>query len=1441
MIGFILLLGLAHAFLQSETGKYYLARMIERGLSAGSDRQVQLGKIKGYIPFEIECDSIKIGDDKGDWLSIKNIVLSWQPSLRIKERIFIHELSAQEIRLIRLPVGPNNKKAFNMPSWPLSIPGFQVDHFSFERLEVQESVYGMNAVFSITGRMVSNDPISGLTGFLQIDRTDMPGAFASIKWALTGNKPFLVLDANIQEPKNGLIQAMVGLKETGPSFFHLQGQGPFDNWKGHLSAKTESIGYMESAVDIKMGKTFRITAKGNTVFHSSYAPAIISPLIAPEGIPFMVDMEYGPQKKMVLHQAHLETDQSRIKLQGTIQFDKKRAQVAFDLGIKDLSLFSDYLGRPAQGNLTVNGELSGTMSRPLVKLSVSLLEPTFSDFSARRIRFETQMKSIGEFPSDIRGLHIDGKGVMDNLLFKGRNEYLPFDHYKWDMDADIRKGKPIVLNRLDIFADDLSTHFKGSFDYELFLIDGKASLDSNDLGRLTRIINREISGKAHLDTDLVADLKAFHIFADINGHIQDVTPLQPFLKELTEGNASFAGKMDLNKGRILALSDFQARSENSTVTGDCTIDLSTKDTTAKARISIPTLNVLSKPIHKALQGALETDLEVTGTYTEPKIAIAAIGEDITVEGVPFEHVWISVQAENLFEEPKGSVGLKFKKDGHAIDARTRASLKKQKLILKETMFSLADNHVAGNLELDLHTMMMTGSFKGSSNDLTSLAFLWGEPIQGRADVDMFLSKGDKGQDVGLKLQGKGIVSRFGRAEEVTAQLRLKDLFHTREGNINLECRSFQKGPVELKTLLLKAEGRPQQARFLISGNGHYRERFEMSTQGFYHFRNEEQLFKLENLKGHFGEYPIALTRPLILRRWYHNIEVEDVTLSLGQGIMTTTIKIASGDIHLKSQLNQIPLEMLHFAGFPYLSGTATVQTALSGRLDHPDGTIKIEIRGMKSKIQALQDIPEADLSVMIGLKNNRIHGDLILTGLSEKPIQANLQIPAQVSLSPFILSLARQGDIQGMASAEWNIKQTASLFYLEGHRLEGHAAIHLKIEGSLEKPNIKGGLRIDDGVYENALGGMVIKDIQVLATIVDDKLVLEKAQAKDGADGTIQGKGQLNLLREEDFPFWIDTEFNNMALIRRDDLSIITGGRLKTSGSMSGVTVSGQFTAARTELAIPDRLPYEIQTLEVVEINAPFQNKGEKPEIRQKFSGKLYLNVDIDAPGRIFIRGRGLESEWNGNLRVKGKADDVLITGNLSVIRGQYNFFGKSFTLTKGIITFDGQNPPAPAFDVTGEHHRADMTARIRVFGTPSAPTIDIESEPPMPSDEILSRLLFGKGVAHITPFQALKLAQAVNALRGNSGGILGFFDRTRKFLGVDQLAIDQSEETGGQAAISVGKYIGENVYVEMGKGLGKESGKVKVEVELTPNVSLESQVGEDSNGGIGINWKWDY
>ena len=88
---------------------------------------------------------------------------------------------------------------------------------------------------------------------------------------------------------------------------------------------------------------------------------------------------------------------------------------------------------------------------------------------------------------------------------------------------------------------------------------------------------------------------------------------------------------------------------------------------------------------------------------------------------------------------------------------------------------------------------------------------------------------------------------------------------------------------------------------------------------------------------------------------------------------------------------------------------------------------------------------------------------------------------------------------------------------------------------------------------------------------------------------------------------------------------------------------------------------------------------------------------------------------------------------------------------------------------------------------------------------------------------------------------MLDFFDKTRRLLGVDQLEVKQSGENGGETALSAGKYVKENVYLEVEKGLGADSGKISVEVDLTPNITLDSETGADSESGVGINWKWDY
>ena len=59
-------------------------------------------------------------------------------------------------------------------------------------------------------------------------------------------------------------------------------------------------------------------------------------------------------------------------------------------------------------------------------------------------------------------------------------------------------------------------------------------------------------------------------------------------------------------------------------------------------------------------------------------------------------------------------------------------------------------------------------------------------------------------------------------------------------------------------------------------------------------------------------------------------------------------------------------------------------------------------------------------------------------------------------------------------------------------------------------------------------------------------------------------------------------------------------------------------------------------------------------------------------PAGCFIRGRGLDSEWSGRFKVKGTADAPVIEGDLSPVRGDFSFAGKSFKLQKGKVSLAG-------------------------------------------------------------------------------------------------------------------------------------------------------------------------
>ena len=132
-------------------------------------------------------------------------------------------------------------------------------------------------------------------------------------------------------------------------------------------------------------------------------------------------------------------------------------------------------------------------------------------------------------------------------------------------------------------------------------------------------------------------------------------------------------------------------------------------------------------------------------------------------------------------------------------------------------------------------------------------------------------------------------------------------------------------------------------------------------------------------------------------------------------------------------------------------------------------------------------------------------------------------------------------------------------------------------------------------------------------------------------------------------------------------------------------------------------------------------------------------------------------------------------------------------------------------------------------------PLVTFQSSPELPQDEVLAQLIFGRDLSAITPLQAIQLAAAVGTLAGRGGG--GLIDGLREGFGVDDLDILADEE--GNAALRIGKYLGENVYTDV--TIGSESTEINLNLDLTDDIRATGSVSSQGDTSLGIYFERDY
>jgi hypothetical protein len=461
-----------------------------------------------------------------------------------------------------------------------------------------------------------------------------------------------------------------------------------------------------------------------------------------------------------------------------------------------------------------------------------------------------------------------------------------------------------------------------------------------------------------------------------------------------------------------------------------------------------------------------------------------------------------------------------------------------------------------------------------------------------------------------------------------------------------------------------------------------------------------------------------------------------------------------------------------------------------------------------------------------------------LHSMDKRLFEADLKAPLRFSLWPVVLSLPEQEEISGSLSSDLNLEDLRPVLKMLGNESAGTISCNISIGGTLGSPVVGGTITLADGRFAYPKKGILLTGIKATALLSEGVLEIRHLEASDNAGGRISGFGRLSLFPWGRPDAYLELLLDRFKILNLDEARITASGSISCLRDSDGILLKGGLSAGPAELSIPRRSYRRLEEIPVVEIPAPLTPTPVPEAGKGMIPSNIRFQVGIEVPGRLFLRGRGLESEWEGTLNLTGTLNHPVISGLFRAVRGRFNLLGKRFELKEGEVRLEGTSASSAFISAAAQTRASDITALMRISGTLANPMIELSSDPPIPKDEILARVLFGRSLSRITPLQAITLADAALTLRG--GGGLDMMGRARRLLGIDDIEIKVPEKGIGPS-LGIGKYLGDRLFIRLESGADPESSKASVQMELTPEILVESEVGADAKGGIGIIWRWDY
>jgi translocation and assembly module TamB len=454
-------------------------------------------------------------------------------------------------------------------------------------------------------------------------------------------------------------------------------------------------------------------------------------------------------------------------------------------------------------------------------------------------------------------------------------------------------------------------------------------------------------------------------------------------------------------------------------------------------------------------------------------------------------------------------------------------------------------------------------------------------------------------------------------------------------------------------------------------------------------------------------------------------------------------------------------------------------------------------------------------------------------------LAAELRVPWNGTLDPSAL-LARPETRLDLRARDLDLEQLRAIWPALPADVGGRLELAATLAGGAPQPALSGQLRLSDVRFEAPFLGGRLGPLSARASLAGDELRIEEA-ALPGGDGRAVLTGRVLLRELAPAGAELRLAFSGFEVRRGSDFAGRLDGELAVEGPIEALSARGSLVLSGATVRLAQQRNPLFKEIRVRRIE-----EGPTGSIREEewhlppWADGASLAVGLAIPGDASLAGQGASIAFRGDLEARKRPfEDAHLVGAIESVKGSYRLYGRLFTLERGRVVFTGRRALDPELDVAATHRVRDVTVTAALGGTVSKPVLRLESDPPLPENDVVALLLFGRTREELAESQAAGLSFFLAQTAG--GAALEQIGSAVPFLPVENTVLTASGE-GDDATLGIGHYVTPDVYVQYDTAAsGSEPSRLRLDWRLGRRWSVETRVASDGHSSADLIWTWDF